>query len=304
MQTQEATRYREARFHRLPDDAGSRFDQTPFPYEHNLSNLDLFEFEALCDLARKFEHDYFVAGGAQTPGAAFYSVKYGEATPYEALRRLDTERRRVLLKRPEQYDPRYRELMHGLFEQAIALRGGLARGERLTRLDSSILISSAATITPFHFDPEVSFFFQIAGDKIYHVFSPSALTEPELERFYWMGIVNIGQVELAGRDPRKEHVFNLRAGLGMHQPQNSLHLQLIHLNPDQFPALQFPRHRQVRHQRHTVPHGHKKLDRLNRRQLDRHIQWRPVALEGLDYLLPQRRGHIVRHKQLLTQVGD
>jgi hypothetical protein len=223
MQLQEATRYREARFHRLPDDARSKFDQTPFPYEHNLSNLDLFEFEALCDLARKFEHDYFVAAGAQTPSAEFYSVKYGEATPYEALRRLDTERRRVLLKRPEQYDPRYRELMHGLFEQAIALRGGLARGERLTRLDSSILISSAATITPFHFDPEVSFFFQIAGDKIYHVFSPSALTEPELERFYWMGIVNIGQVELAGRDPRKEHVFNLRAGLGMHQPQNSPH---------------------------------------------------------------------------------
>ena len=55
------------------------------------------------------------------------------------------------------------------------------------------------------------------------MFSPSALTEPELERFYWMGIVNIGQVELAGRDPQKEHVFNLRAGLGMHQPQNSPH---------------------------------------------------------------------------------
>jgi hypothetical protein len=223
MQTHEATRYREARFHRLPDDAGSRFDHTPFPYEHNLSNLDLFEFEALCDLARKFEKDYFVAGGAQTPGAAFYSVKYGEATPYEALSRLDTEHRRVLLKRPEQHDARYRDLMNGLFEQAIALRGGLARGERLIRLDSSILISSAATITPFHFDPEVSFFFQIAGDKVYHMFSPSALTEQELERFYWMGIVNIGQVELAGRDPQKEHVFNLRPGLGMHQPQNSPH---------------------------------------------------------------------------------
>ena len=223
MQLHEATQYRDARFHRLPDDAGVRFDRTPFPYEHNLSNLDLFEFEALCDLARKFDHDYFVAGGALTPAADFYSVRYGEATPYDALRRLDTEHRRILLKRPEQYDARYRDLMHGLFEQAIALRGGLERGEHLERLDSSILISSAATITPFHFDPEVSFFFQIAGDKIYHVFAPSALTEPELERFYWMGIVNIGQVDLAGRDPQKEHVFQLRAGLGMHQPQNSPH---------------------------------------------------------------------------------
>ena len=32
-----------------------------------------------------------------------------------------------------------------------------------------------------------------------------------------------GQIDLAGRDPDKEHVFELRAGAGMHQPQNSPH---------------------------------------------------------------------------------
>ena len=165
MQLDQPTRYQDARFLRLPDDCSSSIDRLPFGYEHNLCNLDLFEFEALRDLARKFDHDYFVASGAHTPAADFYSVKYGEFTPYEALNRLEIDQQRVLLKRPEQYDPRYRELMHHLFDQAIALRGGLARGERLLRLDSSILISSAATITPFHFDPEVSFFFQIAGDK-------------------------------------------------------------------------------------------------------------------------------------------
>jgi hypothetical protein len=223
MQLDAPTRYQDARFLGLPDDCSSSIDRLPFAYEHNLSHLDLFEFEALRDLARKFEHDYFVASGAQTPAADFYSVKYGAFTPYEALNRLETDQQRVLLKRPEQYDPRYRDLMRHLFDQAIALRGGLARGERLLRLDSSILISSAATITPFHFDPEVSFFFQIAGDKIYHLFPPSALSEVELERFYWMGIVNIGQVDLAARDPQQEYVFYLRPGLGMHQPQNAPH---------------------------------------------------------------------------------
>jgi len=55
------------------------------------------------------------------------------------------------------------------------------------------------------------------------LYSPAVLSEEELERFYVMGIVNIGQVELSGRDPASEHVFPLVAGKGMHQPQNCPH---------------------------------------------------------------------------------
>jgi len=207
----------------LSEDCRAAFDRVPFAYEHDLSGLDLFDFDSLCALARKYDHDYFVAVGAQSPGTQFYSVGYGAGTPYEALHRLDSEALRVLLKRPENYDSRYRELMQALFEQALRIRGGLAKDERVVRLDSSILISSATTITPFHFDPEVSFFFQIEGDKIYHLYTPTTLLEPELERLYRIGIVNIGEVDLESRDPRDEHVFHLRAGKGMHQPQNSPH---------------------------------------------------------------------------------
>ena len=77
----------------------------------------------------------------------------------------------------------------------------------------------AATITPFHFDLEVNFFAQIEGEKVYHVFSPSALTESELERLDIRGVVNIGQVQLKGRDAGGEHVFTLGPGKGLHQPQ-------------------------------------------------------------------------------------
>ncbi len=94
---------------------------------------------------------------------------------------------------------------------------------QLARLQSSILISSSATITPFHFDPEVSFFFQIAGPKTYHVYSPTVVTEPELERFYRRGVVDIAQVDLSGRDAGREYVFELGPGKGMHQPRNAPH---------------------------------------------------------------------------------
>jgi hypothetical protein len=127
-----------------------------------------------------------------------------------------------LLKRPEKHDPRFRELLDLLFRQVVDLRGGLGR-ERVVRLESAVLVSSAATITPFHFDPEINFFAQIAGEKIYHVYSPSALHEAELERFYIRGAVNIGQVALKGRDPKCEHIFTLAPGMGLHQPQNAPH---------------------------------------------------------------------------------
>jgi hypothetical protein len=209
-------------FTEAPEDAVALFNQTPYGFRHTLSDLDLFKFDALCALARKYDRDFFVSGGATSPNERFYSVRSGMYSPYEALARLGVESQRVLLKRPEQYETRYRDLMHALFEQIVRLRGGLG-GERVVRLASSILISSAATTTPFHFDPEVTFFFQIAGEKSYHLYAPTVLSELELDRFYSMGVVNIGQVDLAGRDPAHEYVFELSAGRGMHQPQNSPH---------------------------------------------------------------------------------
>ncbi|HTV72436.1 MAG TPA: hypothetical protein VME66_01865 [Candidatus Acidoferrales bacterium] len=206
----------------IPEDYRALFDRVSFGFDHNLGDLDLLHFDTLCELAQTYDRDYFVAGGAPVPAAQFYSVRHGVHTPYEALQRLEYEDQRVTLKSPEQYDERYRALLHTLFEQIVRMHGGL-RGARVVRLVSTILISSAATITPFHFDPETTFFFQIEGEKSYHLYRPTVLLEPELEDFYSKGIVNIGQVALEGRDPAQESVFHLAAGKGMHQPQNSPH---------------------------------------------------------------------------------
>ena len=109
------------------------------------------------------------------------------------------------MKRPEKFDPRFRELLDTLFKQVVDLRGGM-KGEKVLRLASAVLISSSATTTPFHFDPEVNFFSQIEGEKIYHVFAPATLTETELETFYVRGVLDIAQVKLAGRAYRGHHV--------------------------------------------------------------------------------------------------
>ena len=201
------------------------FNREPFGFDHNLSTLDIFNLDSLQSLAEKYtghESDYMVATSASAPDQKFRSVQSKNLTPRQAIERLKSDSVRVLLKRPQNYDSKFQILMDELVRQVVSLSGGL-KADHIVRLESSIFLTSAKTLTPFHFDPSAVFFFQIAGDKIYHVYPPAALTEPELEQFYFRGLVDIAQVALDRRDPKQEHVFKLSAGKGLHQPQNAPH---------------------------------------------------------------------------------
>lgn len=208
-----------------PQIVNQSFNREPFGFGHNLSGLDLFELGSLSNLAGKYrgyDQDYFVASSASAPDEKFRSVKTINLELPEAFGLLKKQPIRILLKRPENHDPRFRKLRDGLIEQIVDASEEL-RNDRILRLESAVFVSSAATLTPFHFDPSAVFFCQIMGDKIYHVYSPTALTEPELEQFYFRGVIDIAQVELNKRDPKQEHVFRLSAGSGLHQPQNAPH---------------------------------------------------------------------------------
>jgi hypothetical protein len=220
------TNYSEnGRIELAPQILDSSFNREPIGFNHNLHTLGMFDLDSLRALAKKYDghaSDYMVATSASAPDQKFRSVKMKDLSPHQAIERLKTEPVRVLLKRPQYYDPRFQELLDELVEQVIS-QSGVLRADRIVRLESSIFLTSAKTLTPFHFDPSAVFFFQIAGDKIYHVYPPAALTEPEMEKFYFRGLVDIAQVDLSRRDPKLEHVFNLRAGKGLHQPQNAPH---------------------------------------------------------------------------------
>ena len=49
------------------------------------------------------------------------------------------------------------------------------------------------------------------------------LAEDEVEPLYVRATTDIGQVDLARRDPSAEHMFRLQPGTGLHQPQNAPH---------------------------------------------------------------------------------
>jgi hypothetical protein len=201
------------------------FDREPFGFSHQLHELPLFSPDYLHELTHRyarFPNDYYVASSAASASQAFYAQPPVMWKPHEALERLDTSACRILLKRVDTHDDRFRELLRTLFDEVVRFRGGM-RGERVIRLESGLFITSAASTTPCHFDPEVNFFSQIEGQKIYHVFPPATVTEQEMEQFYVAGQVNIAQVDLNKRDPAREHVFALGPGKGLHQPQNAPH---------------------------------------------------------------------------------
>jgi hypothetical protein len=202
-----------------------RFNRDLFGFRHNLHQQALFAPDSLLQLAARYEshpRDYFVAATAPAAGTEFTSVRHSQCGVAEALQRMDREPTRILLKRPENHDPRFRKLLDCLFGQVMDLRGGL-QGERLVRLESAVFITSASSITPIHFDPEIAFFMQIQGRKVYHVFSPRSLTEAELESFYRHGVLSIAEVDLSERDPELERVYTLEPGDGHHQPHDAPH---------------------------------------------------------------------------------
>jgi Cupin-like domain len=210
------------------DDAAlsEHYNRMPFGFEHNLHQLDLFSAESLrsvCHAYAAHPEDYAVSQSAPHPGAVFYSVPCSPLKPHEAYDRLEPGSGKILLKRLEKYDRRFRDLLHELLNQVKERMPQPNSLNELVRLESSIFVSSSWSTTPFHFDPEVNFFSQIEGEKIYHLYAPSALEEEEVEPLYVRAVVDIGQVDLGRRDQSSEHVFTLQPGTGVHQPQDAPH---------------------------------------------------------------------------------
>jgi hypothetical protein len=208
-----------------PGSYKASYNTTPFGFRHNLHQLEIFQFDSILELLDRYNgasNDYYVAGSAAAAGSAFFDAPHIKLTPREAVKQLDARPTRILLKRLENHDDRFRALTEVLIKQLRSIPSGLG-SLPILRMQSSLFITSAASTTPLHFDPEVGFFTQIEGGKTYHVYTPDDVSEEELESFYVRGKVSIGQLDLSQRDPEKETVFNLNAGDGFHQPQNAPH---------------------------------------------------------------------------------
>src|SRR5258708_20466418 len=111
-----------------PQIVDQSFNREPFGFDHNLSKLDIFELGSLGKLAEKYhghEQDYFLASSAAAPDEKFRAVKPVILDLSEAFRPLSQQSIRILLKRPENHDPKFRKLLDGLIDQISDQSGDL-----------------------------------------------------------------------------------------------------------------------------------------------------------------------------------
>jgi hypothetical protein len=201
-----------------PQEFLSALGRRPLWVNHQLVGHPLLSLEALAALAasmppdrverQRTDLDLVLPGGGNPRG--------GVESPGDLVRGIETGNDWVVLWNVEN-DPRYKALLDEILDPIAALLGDREGG--MCRREAFIFISSAASITPVHFDPEHNFLLQIHGVKQMHIGQFATVTkgQRELERYYIGGHRNIEHM------PEEADVFGLEPGRGVYVPSHAPH---------------------------------------------------------------------------------
>ncbi len=213
------------------DGVRQSFDKTPFTYQHNFSNHELFGLPALKELAKKAAspermmrkgavREAIVPGFMVLKGKA---VKWGSPEFFsaldEAFDNLEAADLRMKITAVHEYDG-YRELMEESKSNLSDLTGVDFR-KKLNQGIATIFIASPNETTPYHIDEEVNFLSQIRGIKLVRLFDGNdrtIVTDTDMERF-WFGHSFLDPVP-----DSKFQLFTIGPGQGLFQPPFFPHL--------------------------------------------------------------------------------
>ena len=148
--------------------ARASFHRAPFAMRHALAGHDLFTLPRLVELAKSMPRDRIeYNSGKLEPGVRPEEVP-GIAMPAEdVIRRIENADAWLVIKGVER-DPAYRALLHEFLTEVSSAAGPAT--ERFEDLQGFIFVSSAGSVTPFHFDAEENILVQVRGDKYVHIF--------------------------------------------------------------------------------------------------------------------------------------
>jgi hypothetical protein len=198
------------------------YPATPGKLRHTLLEHPLLTLDALADLAGQLPGDSIEYNPGELPiGIAPEDVPAARLGVVETIRTIANAGSWVALKRIEQ-DPAYGALLRDILAE---LRGVIEpRTGAMMQLEGFIFISSAGSVTPFHFDPEHNILLQIMGSKTMTVFpveDEDLFAAPVHEAFH------LGQHHrnLPWRDAfaAKGRAFDLSPGEAIHVPVKAPH---------------------------------------------------------------------------------
>jgi len=195
--------------------ARARFHRAPFALRHSLAGHVLFTLPRLVALAQSMPRDRIeYNSGRIEPGVRPEDVP-GIAMPAEnVIRRIENANAWLVIKGVE-LDPAYRALLQA-FLTAVSNAAGPG-SEPFEDLQGFIFVSSAGSVTPFHFDAEENILVQIRGDKYVHVFDNADRSLVPEERLELSPSKHRNQPYRVEFERRAE-VFSLIPGDAVHIP--------------------------------------------------------------------------------------
>jgi hypothetical protein len=190
----------------------ANFNRQPFIISHHLAEHPLFTLPRLVELSKRLPKDHVKYNAGNIPVTqGLYTGPQTGLSVEETIRRIKECGSWMVLKWVEQ-DEEYRDLMNHCLDEVQLLSDTVEPG--MCKRESFIFVTSPGSITPYHLDPEHNFLLQIKGSKTLKLLPGSALSEPELEKYF-------GE----GRDPafneessRRASKFILTPGKGLHIP--------------------------------------------------------------------------------------
>lgn len=197
-------------------------NRSPFIFRHNLNVHPLFELSNLTKLAEK-----------TTDGGLIVSTRreLNQLPPRERLSRAMAEiesgnktgNNWIKISHLDELHVDYKGLLDDLIAEFEGLSGS-ALHQTITWKSMTVFIASPGVITPYHFDHDTNFLFQVRGDKDVYLFEPNdrfVLTEEEIETFY-KGNAMAGKYreEISSRGK----AYRLTPGLAVHHPPLAPHL--------------------------------------------------------------------------------
>jgi hypothetical protein len=203
--------------------------RSPFVFKHQLAHHPLFDISQLAHLARCVVK----RGDPNKFGVRFASSGRSDQPDIELLARQGQlaeivgciEQGGVWLKMSSlhELDPEYEQLRATFVAELEELMKLRLRDE-ISWSGLSVFVASPDMVTPYHFDHDVNFLFQIQGEKDVYLFDQEdrfVLTEQEIEQFY-RGRAFAGLLRDETRDLGKK--YRLVPGIAVHQPPLAPHL--------------------------------------------------------------------------------
>ena len=194
-------------------------NRAPFTFRHSLENHPLFEISKLVKVAeaaieKRGPRKVYIPNDEE-----LNKLPWKKRLP-EALRRIEGGSLWLKLSGLQELDPDYEDLLQTFLLEIEELSGSPLR-RTASWAGLTVFIASPNVVTPYHFDHDTNFLFQIKGEKDVHVFDRSVVTEEEIEYFY-TGEAMAGKY----RDGmiNKSEAFHLTPGIAVHHPPLAPHL--------------------------------------------------------------------------------